>query len=875
VSKDYKILFLNEVNEEISNSLGDYISTQKEDNVEYLFEHGGESENLCFSEVDWINIDKAPFAYIDQPILKSEVAQLILRRAAGNVGGLNIDDLKDDLIEKSFTIKVLNDYTIGHIADIVLNFASEREVPYGVVRPYVINLLSFLSLSAKSEIISYPFDLDCGFSKDTFFIQAHCPNNSFLLNNLLDSVKNEEVGSHKGLFLDILKYCDLLDVFTLKSTQKLVMTSCWFFENVWESKKNFSSLIVHDMPMIKLDRLDYDNSVNSFLKHSVDSIAKLKAKEELLPKKYDPNTNEKYEEVVNPIKVKNIYNFFKDKVSLPVNPDFSEEDLDRLLEEIPNSIKKNSFNKKEKREVINLLKNNDKYAALYKDVQIVKNKINSEDYASQMIDNISKLTVNGANSMLHSSRKRLKSDITRIRGTKEDLGGGVTRVKGQHEESNSDNYIVTGITTEVINDNSPMLVRGSKESSGNVDNDLMSLSSFNSFDEGDEDWEFKRSKVVEEMKLQLNEMQGLSKNEIDEKVQTIFENQLGISTGESEHFLEDFSDSVTEEIIEKGVDLINTEIREKIRLNKVEGQLENREKQVEKMNLLITKLKIENGNLNAKVRDLEKENKTLDFNHRKAEEQIEVLAQSIGDDEPLAHAVENKDAEIFKMKNENEKLHSQIESLKKRVNFMYENSKANAATNIDANDVQAMSEENIRLKNLMGNHNNDIDKMKIEKRELENLLEKKKNELREKDILLAKYIDEENGAQSRTKELEIKKLKDDLQRVNKENKETVLKAKSFEQKLKFVNAQLDRYKSEEKKKARGASAASANDTKMNSKINKLESEQGRLKEAAKKAQKELAEKKTELHKVNLENKTLNVKLRELEKKLEILGRKAS
>jgi chromosome segregation ATPase len=435
--------------------------------------------------------------------------------------------------------------------------------------------------------------------------------------------------------------------------------------------------------------------------------------------------------------------------------------------------------------------------------------------------------------------------------------------------------MVTGITTEVINDNSPMLVRGSKESSGNVDNDLMSLSSFNSFDEGDEDWEFKRSKVVEEMKLQLNEMQGLSKNEIDEKVQTIFENQLGISTGESEHFLEDFSDSVTEEIIEKGVDLINTEIREKIRLNKVEGQLENREKQVEKMNLLITKLKIENGNLNAKVRDLEKENKTLDFNHRKAEEQIEVLAQSIGDDEPLAHAVENKDAEIFKMKNENEKLHSQIESLKKRVNFMYENSKANAATNIDANDVQAMSEENIRLKNLMGNHNNDIDKMKIEKRELENLLEKKKNELREKDILLAKYIDEENGAQSRTKELEIKKLKDDLQRVNKENKETVLKAKSFEQKLKFVNAQLDRYKSEEKKKARGASAASANDTKMNSKINKLESEQGRLKEAAKKAQKELAEKKTELHKVNLENKTLNVKLRELEKKLEILGRKAS
>ena len=111
MSIDYKILFKGQVPEEVETSLGEFVATTMNEGEKYIFTHAENEGNLHFTKVDWSKLSSPPFAYIDTSILKSEVAQMILRRAAGNVGGLNIDDLKDDLIEKSFTVKVLNDYT--------------------------------------------------------------------------------------------------------------------------------------------------------------------------------------------------------------------------------------------------------------------------------------------------------------------------------------------------------------------------------------------------------------------------------------------------------------------------------------------------------------------------------------------------------------------------------------------------------------------------------------------------------------------------------------------------------------------------------------------------------------------------------------------
>ncbi len=896
MSKDYKILFSTEPPKELSDSLGEYLSSQKNDNEEYIFKCNGSEGNLLFQAVEWNQPLRPPFAFVDDNIFKSEVSQMILRRAAGNIGGLNIDDLKDDLVEKSFTVKVLNDYSIGHLSDVILNFALERKVDEAVIRPYVLHLLTFISSLEKANIVSYPIDLDCGFSDDTFFIQSHCRNNGFVFENIMDTLSEKNEAS-KDIFKDILKNTDLLNIFTIESTKKLVMTGCWFYEGIWSEVKNYSSFIVHDVQTLSADRWDYDNSVNSFLKHSLENISK-KKNIRSLSHNYNTTGDTNTSEVLNPLRVKNTFDFLKDKVELPVSEDFSSDDLTRILFEFPRANKMNNLNNKEKDVLTKLLKNSLAYDEFDLEVQKVKGAISSEEYVSQLIKNIADMSGEDIKEVFKLNRNE-KENTTIVSGTKEDLSEGHTRVKGQSEKPENDVQVVRGIKEEDKQDIQRIKSLNTPDSNENI-NIEQSLSQEEIFKKvkaqneeqlenktivsGDSDdlynnevWEIKRLNVLKKMEDELLENNNLSSNEVNEKVEKIFEEEVGVRAPYSKTGVELLANNATELCIEDGINNLKDEIKQRLKLERVASQLETREKQVEKMKDLIGRLRAENGQLSSRVQDLQKENKVLDFNQRNAiaenDENIDLL-NPLNDEAP--EEIQGDDnPNLIILKNENEKLLSQIDSLKKRVNYMYQNSKANAGTNLDTNDIQAMALENDRMKLLIAKHSGEMEKIKSEKRESLMILEKKKKELAAKNELLAKYIEENDKFKSKKEDQRIQELTDEMKNLAQQNKEVTLKAKSFEQKLKFVNAQLDRFKSQENKRSGGAKGPSGVDPKTKNQIKKLENMQSRMKQAHSKAQKELSEKKTELHKAVLENKTLNVKLRDLEKKLEVLGRKAS
>ncbi len=866
MSIDYKILFKSNIPEEFRESLGEFVSTTESESEKYIFTHQEDAGNLKFKKINWNEVKVPPVAYIHPRIVKSEVAQLIIRRAAGNIGGLNIDDLKDDLIEKSFTVKVLNEYSIGHISDVILNFALEREVKSSSIRTYLVNLLGFLADFKKAGVLSFPIDLDCGFSEDTFFIQAHCKDEGFSFDNILDCLNDDDVESYKAKFKDFVKYTDLTDIFKIDSTGRLVITSCWFYDGVWDSGvREYGSLIIHDLVHLKADREDMDNSVNSFIKQSLDNVSKLRTLDSVLPAKYLAEEAGKIKEAINPLKVKNIYDFLRQRISVPVQEGFSLADLEVVLKDNPRPEGSAKLNKPEKEELISFLVKGANIDDLNDDIQKVKGQITSEDYVNQMIKNLSGMSAQDVKQI--------------IKGKKEDLGDSITRVKGSSEKDQEFKTIVSGSQIEsqsnVLELKKLSQDDGSVEVSDEVNTDQEEIKRrvIESNEEDNSVWEVKKLNVVKKMQDELIHVKDLSQFEVNQKIEQIISSELDVEEDESRIVVSQFSDNAAESWLETGVESLNNEIRSRLKLEKIEQQLETRERQVDKMKELITKLKIENGNLNGKLRDLEKDHKALEFHMKNTPS--EVRESSMESEDKTTQVLVQHPTEVIELKNENEKLISQIESLKKRVNFMYENSKANAGTNIDTNDIQSMASENTRMKKVIAEHRAEVDILKTEKREAEVLVEKSKRELEEKNEALLKLSQESDGTVAKALENENRVLKEEIISLNQQNKESILKAKSFEQKLKYVNAQIDRYKEQEKKKSQIQTTSTVIDAKTKNQIQKLEINQDKMKKAYSKTQKDLSDKKTELHKATLENKTLTVKVRELEKKLEVLTRKAS
>ncbi|MCR9206201.1 MAG: hypothetical protein NXH75_16585, partial [Halobacteriovoraceae bacterium] len=263
--------------------------------------------------------------------------------------------------------------------------------------------------------------------------------------------------------------------------------------------------------------------------------------------------------------------------------------------------------------------------------------------------------------------------------------------------------------------------------------------------------------------------------------------------------------------------------------------------------------------LKNEVYKLEEDNELL---QRKVREGVEEVAENFSSNEDARAVVK-----------ENESLKTQIEALKKRMNFMYENSKSHKEVSMGANEVQKLVEDKERFFEDKIKLTKELDSTKADLREIERVLKQKELEVKEKNELLQGKA----AGQDQDEVIALKKQCDEFKQAGSklqiELKASQLKTKSLEQKIKFMTAQLDKYNSASRQKTGiGGGSVGSIDPKVAHKIKQAESMNKRLKEAGEKIQKELQEKKGELHKTKMENKTLELKVRELEKKL---GKKAA
>ncbi len=989
-----KILWKGRVPDELRVVLSDsdVILTQNEaEQNQCAFRYGiGGASNINMGPINWSSIKSGPSIFFHQEILGWEIPQLIFKRVLAGEGALGPEESYKGVLLKAGSFKILNPGSLGYYSDLLARFPGNLRVNPVNIRSFAISLFSFLDYCSQADLINYPVEVDYGISQNCFFIQIHCDSNELHLENILDAAGEQDPNNPvKSLVKEASSKVDLMEVYGLKSSSKLVFTGCWIGNPNYMRSQSFPSLVVYQLDSYKSakERKGRIPDIQSVNNHSVDEFQRVKLAESL-PKKYKKQKEVTIEMVVNPVLVKRVVEFVR-KYRPDTNfEEFELSDLRALYPRFPDQNAISRINESEEDEILTILR--DANVDLDEQVEHVKEQIPAEDYLSRIVSSLEEMSFDDAivaaelddegstnevvpgseeedgakaqkfsgeredlteeNQKVSGQRQDLTEETQLIPGEKEDLTEELQKVAGEREDLTEESQLISGKNDE---DKTKKIIKGSKEEQ----KESLRVIKGEKDQVDNKSWEVKRSQTVERIKEKAEELRlkGLTNKEIDENIKLIVSEELGLSQGKSESFIKTLSDDVSDDIVNEGIHVINENIKQRFRLEKVENQLGLREKQVAKMKQLIEGLKRELSQSKSRLDEFEKSSSALsnpeseNFNQELINNEVaaaQEIRASLADIEPPAsHASpqtederqlpdpsldlvneegeeqpESKqenfkaknielEREISKLKNEktklesenqnllrkfkegqeevleaksedgdadalkkmNEALESQVESLKNRLTFMYENSKNNKDIAISANEVQKVIEDKERLFKEKMEVQEELERSKAEVRKRDRIIKQKELELVQKaDLLKNKPIgDDQDLVKSLEKEKTALVLK--LKEQAGELKAETLKTKSFEQKVKFLNAQLQKFQNTPK--ARGAAKSAVTDPKMAAKLKQAEVMNKKFKEAGEKLQKELGEKKTELHKTKLENKSMELKIKDLEKKLLNLAKK--
>ncbi len=876
------------------------LTQQEGDKASSQLQYGtGDRSNVFFEAVDWKNVKASPCAFINEDLLEWDIPKLVLKRFFAGEGSIGPEESYHGVLLKSNTLKIIDSNSIGYYSDVITASASETNINPVRVRSFTVTLLTYLDYLKRSELISFPIELDYGFSQDSFFIQAHCENNGVVLENILDSVKDPNTENpFECLVKESLVKTDLLEAYTLKNSNKLVITGCWIGNPNFIRNNFFSSLLIYQIDSYNQSKNVNGNVVESqsFFSQSLADLSKVKTVGEL-PKRYQEQEGQK--QPINPVLVKRVSKFIIDKWSennkeIPL--DYNIEFLKRDVEDFPDKDAISRLNSFEELEVLKVLAEG--LESLESDVDEIKKQIEPDKYLDGILGTIGNIS---------------KEQISAISGEPEDLTEAITKVSGTPEDLTEERQMIRGGPETLDNEKNTVKGETNKEK-------VVKISESNEVVKN-EAWEVKRLAVVNKVKAKIDGLkaQGLNNDLIDQQVKEIIVEEFGVDESVGGDFVKALSDDVSDGFVKDGFDSVNESIKERLKIEKIENQLSIRDKQVSKMKELIvglkrelaeTKVKLEE-NVVSKVlafpvteeplnlvpddlqvesnefesNEMDKERDELKVKNIESEKEVQKLKNEVfkletdnqlllkkfkeGLEEVSQIRESGEDSRVLQGENDNLKL--QVESLKKRLSFMYENSKANKEISLSANEIQKLVEDKERFFAGQMKAKEENDFLKSEVREKDRLLKQAELEAKQQVNKMKNIPVGNEETVLLEKDKEIESLKIGLKKSADESKAAQLKTKSFEQKVKFLNAQLEKFQNSGT--TSNSNGSPVVDAKIASKLKQSELLNRRLKDAGEKLKNELGDKKTELHKAKLESQAISMKFKELERKMAALTKK--
>lgn len=186
----------------------------------------------------WAEIVDHKLSLLHYDMIMSNTGKILFSRLISNDTSIQLEKSFGEAVTDMKSFKVSNPLYSGHYTDIAFDFAFDKKKSYLQVRKYLGSLFTFLTYLQQGNYIEIPFDVDVGVTSEGLVLQVVAPvkqlQYDILLKGLSSQFKNEPYGH---LLLDCLEVAGYFDVYTIKSSKKVIFTALWI-DSV--SSRNFS-----------------------------------------------------------------------------------------------------------------------------------------------------------------------------------------------------------------------------------------------------------------------------------------------------------------------------------------------------------------------------------------------------------------------------------------------------------------------------------------------------------------------------------------------------------------------------------------------------------------------------------------------------------
>ncbi|GEM_PF-6776949 len=808
--------------------------------------------------------EKGGIAILSMDIVNSETELTYFKRLLGDNSTLDVVDSFQTKLRALGSIKVTDHLNSGFYCDSIAVKAAEEGFKFLNIKKGIFNLFSLISDIVFEDKGEFPVDVDFGVSGESFFIQSHFPVEEFYSELIWELLSDEK--SPLSLMIDSSK---TIDIYTLKKTEKLVVTISW-----GKQESLNKSLYIHS--------IDAFRAANR--KTKIDQVRPLKLN---YNKDLELDLPKKKKSSLSLSKISRVVTFLKQqevdigKITISNVTDY--------LGNYPNQALVANLGALEKEEILNIIQDQEIQNEVSSSIEKEKKKL-SDDLLESFMNKVEGLNLNNINEIISlglqdytESTQRVSGwmdevddSVQIVKGSLEDIGEDSILVKGSQEDIGEDSTLVNG-SKEILDEDS-LTVRGEREDIGE-DKDKLELKSLGDNQPASElpRWRTSKDLLVSQIKKKIANKEFKNPEDLESGFSKILQDEMNLSEQESMALSSGVLNESAIESFQKRAE------REE---EKNDGESLRLKDAVAKKDIQISRM--------MKLIDAMKK---------------ELLVKS-----PKAEDVDKlkNDVEIKRLQTEIENKNSQIEILNKNVEIL--NSKQMNDKSITVEPIEAIEtkEYEARIKSLESTlsdtkERNEIlnEKLEKEREEFTIRVSEETIQFREKMMKSQKVI---NTYQKENKELllEIEKLKvaqeelsniepeplkavdtnlidekvQEIETLNLELKKAAdqskgfgLRIKQLEQKNKFLLAQVEQgNRVKNKNKSTGNSNG---DNKLQHKVKHLEKLSNNFKSEAESVKLELAEKKKEIHKLKLDSSLLRTKVTDLERKLAVNKKRAA
>lgn len=516
------------------------------------------------------------------------IPQKILETHLTQSGGVATQEEFGEETHKLLNLKVIDPMNIGYYSDVVSDIAHQEGFDFFHVRRFLVSIIEYVTYLKVSDISDFPVDVYFGFNDSCFFIRAVTPVNGFVLENITESFETESKDPYKTLLTEALQNSDLFSINHIENSEKLTLTGLWCKNPSFEKENGFPSLLVSKFNSCRDKTKEGVNNISS-------KVLLMKEEHDLKIKDLPGDGAENYElsdfdKTSNVVKIKRIVEFIVKSAEVEEIVDFNDTLLEKYLQLYPDQKSIEDLTEDDKKLIVDCITDDEKRDILEDNVEIVSGAVDEDDYLDSVLGSLEDLSANEATYMVRGTMEE-EEESTTISGVTDDLSEDITRIGGSGEEKDDTEYRISGVTQKINDDN----------------------------------WKVKKSEMVAEVKGKINDLRGSAdKATIDKEIGMIVRNHLGTNDEQSENFINALREDATEDILSKKELNSSVDIRNRLEIEKLKGNLKLRDAQLGKMKKMLTNLKTEVEKVRKEKDDAKQAQKVAEFEQANPKQPIEI-----------------------------------------------------------------------------------------------------------------------------------------------------------------------------------------------------------------------------------------------------------